>query len=429
MKETQKTIRRPLEFEGVGLHTGEHCQVRFKPAKPDTGIVFVRVDLPDKPRVRAHVDALSPRLRRTSLKNGAAEVQTVEHLLATLSGLGIDNLEVEMTASEVPGADGSCMPYVELFNEDEIEDLKVDSPRVDLEEPISVVEDDATLVALPAREGLTISYTLDYDIPFMRGQYLSVKVDKENFCKEIAPARTFCLYSEVERLRAMGLGKGANYDNTLVVDEKGVINNALRFPDEFVRHKVLDLIGDLYLLGQRLNAHVIATKTGHPANARLVKRILERRSAWDSRAENRLDIRQIQKILPHRFPFLLIDRIVELEGYKKAVGIKNVTVNEPFFTGHWPGKPVMPGVLQLEAMAQLAGVLLLRKVENEGKLAIMLSIDRVKFRKVVVPGDQLRLEAYTLRLKSRTGKVAAKAFVGDDEVAEAQFKFMLVDAE
>ena len=429
MRETQKTIRRPLEFEGVGLHTGEFCHVRFKPAKADTGIVFVRVDLPEKPRIPLHIDALCPRLRRTSIKNGNAEVQTIEHLLATLSGIGIDNLEVEMTASEVPGADGSSRPFLDLFNDKEVEDLKVESRRVDLEEAISVVEDDATLVALPAREGLTISYTLDYDIPFMRGQFLSVKGDKESFAREIAPARTFCLYSEVERLRAMGLGKGANYENTLVCDEKGVINNTLRFPDEFVRHKVLDLIGDLYLMGKRLNAHVIATKSGHPANARLVKRIIERRKAWDTRAENQLDIRQIQKILPHRFPFLLIDRILEIDGHKKAVGIKNVTVNEPFFTGHWPGKPVMPGVLQLEAMAQLAGVLLLRKVENDGKLAIMLSIDGVKFRKVVVPGDQLRLEAHTIRLKSRTGKVAAKAFVGDEEVAEARFMFMLVDAE
>ncbi|MBI4615165.1 MAG: UDP-3-O-[3-hydroxymyristoyl] N-acetylglucosamine deacetylase [Planctomycetes bacterium] len=429
MKESQKTIRRPLEFEGVGLHTGEYCHVRLKPAKPDTGIVFIRADLPDKPRIRAQIENLSPRLRRTSLRNGTAEVQTVEHLMATLCGLAIDNLEVEMTASEVPGADGSCKPFLDLIQDGEIEDLKVESIPVDLEEPVSVVEEDATVVALPAREGLTISYTLDYDVPSMKGQFISIKVTRDSFAREIAPARTFCLYSEVERLRAMGLGKGANYDNTLVVDEKGVINNTLRFPDEFVRHKVLDLIGDLYLLGRRLNAHVIATKSGHPANAGLVKQIVERKKAWESRAENQLDIREIQKILPHRFPFLLIDRIVEMDGYKKAVGIKNVTINEPFFMGHWPGRPVMPGVLQLEAMAQLAGVLLLRKVENDGKLAIMLSIDRVKFRKVVVPGDQLRLEAYTVRLKARTGKVNARAFVGNEQVAEAQFKFMLVDAD
>ncbi len=428
----QKTIKKPVEYRGVGLHTGSEVRVLFKPAEEDTGVNFVRVDLPEKPRVPVNANSISYRMRRTSLKHEGAEVHTVEHLMAALSGMGIDNLIIEIDGPEVPGGDGSALTFVELLKQAEIVTQRSPKKVFEIKSPIAVAEKDVTLVALPGEDGLTISYTLDYHIPSVGSQYFTIRVDEDTFERELAPARTFCLSSEVEELQKQGLGKGASYENTLVISDKGVVNNDLRFPDEFVRHKILDLLGDLFLINARLTGHIVANKSGHPMNMKLVKKILEemrrQEAEQTSRNETSLGIREIQKILPHRYPFLLIDRVVELDGYKRAVGIKNVTYNEAFFQGHFPGQPIMPGVLIFEALTQLAGVLLLRKMENVGKTAVLLSMDKARIRKTVIPGDQLILEAVASKVKSRTGQVNVRAKVDGKVVAEAQIRCMLVDA-
>jgi UDP-3-O-[3-hydroxymyristoyl] N-acetylglucosamine deacetylase/3-hydroxyacyl-[acyl-carrier-protein] dehydratase len=429
--EYQKTIRNPVEYEGIGIHSGAKVKVRFKPADADAGVNFVRVDLPEKPRIPVNANSISYRMRRTSLRRDSGEVNTVEHLLAALSGMGIDNLNIEVDGPELPGGDGSALTYVQLLKQAEIVTQEAQKKVFEVKAPIAVAEDDVTLIALPNEGGLTISYTLDYAAPSVGSQFLSVRVTEETFERDIAPARTFCLSSEVEELQRQELGKGANYENTLIVGDNGVINNTLRFPDEFVRHKVLDLIGDLFILNAKLHAHVVANKSGHPMNMKLVKKILEEMRRQEdeqtTRNETSLGIREIQKILPHRYPFLLIDRVIELDGYRRAVGIKNVTYNEAFFQGHFPGQPIMPGVLIFEALSQLAGVLLLRKMENVGKTAVLLSIDKARIRKTVVPGDQLVLEAIATKVKSRTGQVSARAKVDGKVVAEAQIRCMLVD--
>jgi len=430
----QRTISEPVTVSGAGLHTNEEVVVRIAPAAPGTGVVFVRTDLPDSPRIPVDVDNVDNRGRRTTMRVGDGQVHTVEHFLSCLTVLGIDNLEVEVTGGELPGFDGSALPFFTALSEAGVEEQ--DEPREELEIDEQLVVDlpgeDVTIAALPGREGLQIVYTLDYKTPEIPIQRFVGTVTPETFESEIAPARTFVLESEAIALREAGLGLGANYQNTLVVGADGQpIENELRFPDEFVRHKVLDLLGDLFLLGMDLRGRVVAQRSGHAANAELVRRLRERvgeRRRTRESAEQTLHIREVMRILPHRYPFLMIDRVIEVEGYRRAVGIKNVSINEPFFQGHWPEQPVMPGVLIVEAMAQLSGVLLLRKLEHTGKLAVLLSIDRVKLRRAVVPGDQLRIESVAENVKTRTGRVLCTATVEGKLAAQARIKFMLVDA-
>lgn len=434
----QKTITKEVTLKGIGLHAGNSVEVKFKPAPVASGINFIRTDLPGRPRILACAgnviaQTLSP--RRTSIGQEGIEVQTIEHIIAALAGLAIDNIDVEISGEEAPGLDGSATPFIEIIKEAQI--VEQDSARqyFQVREPLWVEDKDSSLMVLPASD-FRISYTLSYDHPLLKAQFLDIKVNEETFEKEIAPSRTFCLEREVDSLRNEGLGKGANYDNTLVVGEKGVIDNKLRFSDEFTRHKILDLIGDLYLLGLPLKGHVIALKSGHPLNIKLLRKIAqqkERLSLGGVKAGyafidgRQFDVRTIMDILPHRYPFLLVDRILELEAGKRAVGIKNVTINENFFSGHFPTRPVMPGVLILEAMAQVAGVLMLSQKENQGKLAYFMAIDKVKFRKTVVPGDQLVLEVDVVRLKSKTGQVHTQAKVEGKVVAEANLMFSLVE--
>jgi UDP-3-O-[3-hydroxymyristoyl] N-acetylglucosamine deacetylase/3-hydroxyacyl-[acyl-carrier-protein] dehydratase len=277
-----------------------------------------------------------------------------------------------------------------------------------------------------------VSYTLEYDTPALGRQHYSLRVEPDAFCEEIASARTFCLAEEADALRAAGLGKGATYQNTLVVGDEGVIENTLRWPDEFARHKILDLLGDLFLVGADVCGHVHAYRTGHAANLQLVRALLsgprpetDKAAAVSSPA---MTHHQIRRILPHRYPFLLVDRVIEVEGFRRAVGLKNVTLNEPFFDGHYPEQPIMPGVLIVEAMAQLAGLLLLRKLELTGKVPVLLSIDRVKFRRAVIPGDQLVLEASTIRLSGSRGRVHCRSTVAGQLVAESRMNFALTEA-
>jgi UDP-3-O-[3-hydroxymyristoyl] N-acetylglucosamine deacetylase/3-hydroxyacyl-[acyl-carrier-protein] dehydratase len=428
----QLTIAEAVTLKGVGLHSGEDVSLVMKSAGADTGVTFVRTDLPESPGVLAEVRNVVDRERRTVLKSGEAEVQTTEHLLACLLVLGIDNLKVEVDGPELPGLDGSALPYFTALRD--AGSTELDAPRRHYRPAEEVVLDrageDVTIVAAPAGDGLTVSYTLDYKTPELPVSRVAFPITPETFEKEIAPARTFCLESEAEALRAAGLGRGADTTNTLVVGEDGEpLENQVRFPDEYARHKMLDLLGDLFLLNADLGARITAVRSGHAANVELVRRLKKAMARDLGGTSQHLDIREVMRILPHRYPFLLIDRVVELEGYRRAVGIKNVSINEPFFQGHWPDQPVMPGVLIVEAMAQLSGVLLLRKLEHTGKLAVLLSIDRVKLRRAVVPGDQLRIESVAENVKPRTGRVLCTATVQGKLAAQARIKFMLVDAD
>ncbi len=429
----QRSLRSPVEFAGVGLHTGRETHVRILPSGPNQGVVFVRSDLPDAPHIPATLDYLGLGARRTTLKNGEAEVNTVEHLFAAFLGLGIDNAEVHLDGPELPGLDGSALPFVEMIKKVGSVEQRAERPTFVVDRPLHVAEENSTIAALPDASGkLRLQYTLDLADPGFGAQFVDVAIDEETFSRDIAPARTFVLKAEVDALREKGLGQGANTSNTLVIDNGAVLDNQLRFKDEFARHKILDLAGDLFLAGVDIQGKIVATRSGHGANRALVSAIVHEIQAREVQGqmarESGMDIREILNLLPHRYPFLLIDRVIELEGYRRAVGVKNVTINEPFFQGHWPGQPIMPGVLILEAMAQLAGVLLLRRLENTGKLAVLWSIDRVKLRRSVIPGDQLRIEIEATKVRDTIGQVQARAKVGDKMAAEAVLTFTLIDA-
>ncbi|MFA6379214.1 MAG: UDP-3-O-acyl-N-acetylglucosamine deacetylase [Candidatus Omnitrophota bacterium] len=438
MQAKQKTIQRETSVHGKGLHLGKEAKVIFKPAKEHSGICFVRVDLPGSPTVKAeyknilHQEALS---RCTSLKDGEAIVHTVEHLMAVLYGLQIDNLIVEIDAEELPGLDGSGQDYYQALKKAVVVDQAADREFIDIKEPICLEEKESSLFATPASE-LKVSYMLDYEHPMLAAQFFSREMNAQVFEKEISPSRTFCLESEAQSLQSQGLGKGANHTNTLVVTDKGVKDNELRFPDEFVRHKILDYVEDLYLLGKPVRGHILGMKSGHRLNRRLLQKIVEQQEKYEKQFTPKahehahktvIDINGIRDILPHRYPFLFVDRVIELTPGKRAVAVKNVTANEPFFQGHFPDKPVMPGVLMVEAMAQVGGIAVLTDPENKDKLALFMAIDNVKFRKVVEPGDQLIFEVDVLRCKSRFAQVKGVAKVDGKVVVEADLMFSFTD--
>jgi UDP-3-O-[3-hydroxymyristoyl] N-acetylglucosamine deacetylase/3-hydroxyacyl-[acyl-carrier-protein] dehydratase len=426
---SQRTLRTAVEFSGEGLHSGQQVDVRILPAPQGTGVEFVRTDMYDAVPVPAHIRYHSTKDRRTRLERGACEVDTVEHLLAACAGLKIDNLRVELSGPEMPGLDGSAKTLVDLFRQAGVIEQRAAARTFRLEQPLYVRDGAATLVALPVEKpGLTLQYIASFADPEVGGGSFQLELTPESFEREIASARTFCLASEVETLQAAGLGKGANRQNTVVLGDPQTV---LRMPDEPVRHKLLDLLGDLYLLGADLDAHIIATRSGHRTNAELVRRLYDLMQEQETggliKRETGLDVREVMRMLPHRYPFLLIDRVIEIEGYQRAVALKNVSINEPYFEGHFPDKPLMPGVLQLEAMAQLAGVLLLRKLEHTGKLAVLWSIDKVKLRAPVEPGDQLRIEVETIRMKGELAQVRGRGSVAGKAVCEAILTFTMVE--
>jgi len=429
--EKQKTIANQVALKGIGIHTGNKVNVIFKPAAEDSGVTFIRTDISGAPRIKADVGSLllAPKFsRRSSIGNDQAEVQTVEHLMAALSSLGIDNIDIQIDNNEVPGLDGSSANFLEALEKAQIVSQDKLKYVYAIKEPICIQEGTSSIMILPDKE-FKISYTLNYNHPMLAAQFLEIAVNAESFKAVISSARTFCLESEASDLQNQGLGLGANYENTLVVGKAGVIKNKLRFNDEFVRHKILDLIGDLYLAGCPINGHVVALKSGHALNLKVAQKIYEQKTAAQgvNHAQGALDVNQIMKILPHREPFLFVDRITHLEKGKRAIGLKNVTINDYFFRGHFPGRPVMPGVLILEAMAQVGGVMMLESDENRGKLAFFLAIDNAKFRKVVVPGDQLVFEVVAGKMRSKMGSVHGKATVDGKIVAEADLMFALVE--
>lgn len=436
MTNQQKTISKEVSLAGTGLFSGEPATLTFAPAAPGSGISFLRQQDDRTATIPASVHNVLRRPRRTCLKNGTLHVETVEHCLAALSGMGVDNVIVKLAggmAGEVPGGDGSSKPFVEAIQDAGVVEQEMALDPLVIKRPIQVSLGEATLAALPGpTDRLEIIYDFEAAAPVGR-QTISFHLGDDDFVHQLAPARTFVFEREVEDLRNRGFGKHLTPKDLLVIGDEGPLENSFRFPDECARHKVLDLIGDLYLVGRPIRGRLVAHKSGHELNHLLARRLLEQRETTSREAllqrDAAADIRKIQRILPHRYPMLLIDRVLEITGDQKAIGIKNVTFNDIFFQGHYPGTPIMPGVLIVEAMAQLGGILLSQKLEHTGKLAVLLSMDKVKMRHPVVPGDQLLLEATTVRVKSRTGHVRCKAFVQDKLAAEADIKFMLVDAE
>ncbi len=432
----QRTIRGPASYEGVGLHTGFASRLTLLPGDPDSGITIIRTDLAGRQEIKVQPAGAGndrDQLRRTILRSGSVEVHTVEHLLAAVVGLGIDNVRIEIAGPEAPEpVDGSARPIVEAILSAGI--VEQDAPRRPLliETPIDFREDGVEIVALP-HDGFRISFTIQYENPLVGTQHASFEITPETFASEIAPARTFVLFRDVEALRKAGMIKGGTTRNAVVIKDGEIMSDEpLRFPDEFVRHKILDLIGDLALLGRPLQGHVLSIRSGHDTNVRFMKKLYESITSpggYESLLDRcHFDITAIERIMPHRYPMLLVDRILLLEERKRVVGLKNVTVNEPFFAGHFPGHPIMPAVLIIEAMAQAGGVLLLHTVEDpDSKLVYFMAIDNAKFRRPVLPGDQLIFDLEMVRFKGSICKMTGRCFVRGQLVAEADLMSIVVD--
>ncbi len=465
MLELQRTIASPVSISGIGLHTGTSCTMTFKPAPQNYGIRFVRTDLGGNPEIPANADNVIDVSRGTTLGIGEAKVHTVEHVLAAVVGLQIDNLIIELDGIEPPVGDGSSMPYVEQLLAAGFEQQDAPKDYLIIDETVIYhnEEKQIDIVALPL-DGYRATVMVDYQNPALGSQHTGLFDLEKEFVSEFAPARTFCFLSEVEELANIGLIKGGDIDNAVVIvdrnssdeeleklrkkigiEEKvsigknGILNNKeLRFRNEPVRHKLLDLLGDLALIGAPIKAQVLAARPGHKANVEFAKQVrklyqqkkLVKKYQFVKKEGVVFDVNAIQRILPHRYPFLLVDKIIHLDLDKKVIGVKSVTVNEPFFQGHFPGHPIMPGVMIIEAMAQTGGVLLLNSFPNpEQKLVYFMQINNAKFRKPVLPGDQLFLEIDLVNKKSKVVMMTGKAFVNETLVAEADFMAAIVDRE
>lgn len=467
MRANERTISQVSKYEGVGLHTGNTSSIEFHPAPEGYGIRFVRSDLPGSPEIPALVDNVTDISRGTTLTVNGASVHTVEHVLAAVIGLEVDNIRIELTANEPPIGDGSSQPYVEALLAAGFAEQKAARQYLVVDETVSYRDEQrgVEIVALPLPNDYRVTVMIDYNNPVLGSQHTGLFSLEKEFTTEFARARTFCFLNEVEMLHEQGLIKGGNLDNAIVIVDRelddatmkalgkrlgikesvilgsnGVINNKeLRYKNEPARHKLLDLLGDLALAGAPLQAQVLAARPGHASNvefARKLRRLYEKKALVrkynPSESQNYIfDITAIERIMPHRYPMLLVDRILEIDinpGQERILGLKNVTYNEPFFMGHFPGKPVMPGVLILEAMAQTGGMLLLNSIsEPEKKLIFFMAIDKAKFRKPVIPGDQLVFELRMVRNRAKTFVMAGQALVAGQVVAEAEFMAALVD--
>jgi len=425
---TQRTLKSEVTVAGTGLHTGQPVKVTLRPAEPGTGLAFRRVDLPDQPLLSATVDSVAGTSWETVLGEGDAKVGTIEHLLAPLTVFGIDNVEILLEGPEPPALDGSGREWCALIEKAGIRDQE-DSvgATVVVREPFAVREGDSSYTVAP-HDGYRVTAVIEFDHPAIGRQSVTVEIEPGTFCSQIAPARTFGLESWREMLHAKGLALGATYDNTIVATEDGLApGTVLRFPDEFVRHKILDLVGDLSLVGAQIRGHIIAEKPSHRGNVTVARRLRNMLSRPEDGSPV-LDINKILEYIPHRFPFLLIDRVLEFEGGKRILGLKNVTINEPFFQGHFPDHPIMPGVLIVEAMAQAGGLLLMNEFDDpQSKVVYFMSLDDVKFRRPVVPGDQLLFELRMLQLRGRTCRMQGETRVGGEVVAEATMMARVMD--
>jgi UDP-3-O-[3-hydroxymyristoyl] N-acetylglucosamine deacetylase / 3-hydroxyacyl-[acyl-carrier-protein] dehydratase len=436
----QRTLAREVSIEGQALHTGEAVRLTLKPAAAGHGIVFRRVDLHGQPELKPRIDLVGDLVRNTTLQQGHAKIHTVEHVLSALTGCGIDNVVIEMNAGEPPAMDGSAKPFVNLILSGEPVEQDKERQYFILDEAVSVTQGNRSVIALPSNEfKITCTSADDRGI---HTQHLSLTVDPDIYMTQIAAARTFTIYEDIEELIKLGKIRGGSLDCAIVIKgDKIMSKEPLRFKDEFVRHKILDIIGDLTLLGQPIKAHIIATRPGHAINAELTKMLYEKLHKKGAKKkekaagpatvlehETSLDIRRVLDTLPHRYPFVMIDRVAEFIGKDELVAIKNVTFNEPYFQGHYPGNPVMPGVLQLEALAQAAGILMLRRGSSEGKTALLMSCDKVKYRRAVRPGDQIVINVKLT--KSRGDKIACAegtCSVAGQVVSSAELMFAILN--
>jgi UDP-3-O-[3-hydroxymyristoyl] N-acetylglucosamine deacetylase/3-hydroxyacyl-[acyl-carrier-protein] dehydratase len=440
----QRTLLREVSISGKSLHSGEEVNLKLKPAAENHGIVFKRVDLYGKPELKPVVDFVTDLVRSTTIADGHAKVQTVEHVLSALNGCSVDNALIEMDASEPPILDGSAKHFVNLVQEAEPVEQAAERLYYELDEPVSVTRGGSSIIALPY-DGFRITCT-SADDRGIHTQHLTLDIDPETFIAQVAPARTFTVYEDIEELLKLGKIKGGSLDSAIVIKgDKIVTKEPLRFKDEFVRHKMLDIVGDIVLAGMPIKAHIVAVRPGHALNAELSKvlrkKILEKaKGAAKSQKkaslaevhanETSMDIRRVLDLLPHRYPFVMIDRVLEIVNEDELVALKNVTINEPFFQGHYPGRPVMPGVLQVEAMAQAAGVLLLKRFPvGENKIAFFMSADKVKFRQAVEPGDSIEIRVKLVKIRGNKIATATGACsVGGKLVSSAELMFMLADA-
>ena len=423
----RRTIQGTTTVAGTGLHTGAATRALFTPGAPGRGIVFRRTDLKGTPEIPARLSEVEGLERRTAIGHGAATIHTVEHLLAAVAAHQIDDLTVDLSGPEPPILDGSVAPYFAALAKAGPVESEGEATLLTVLAPFTVTEGDSSYVVAPSK-GLQLTVTIEFPHPLIGRQTGSYDLSPDVFARELAPARTFGFTSEVAALQAKGLIQGASTASAIVLDEQGVVDGGrLRWPDEFVRHKAADILGDLALTGARVHAHIIATRPSHSGNIALA-RALERAARRGGIPA--MDIGRIMDVLPHRYPFLLVDRIVEVEGNRRIVGIKNVTINEPFFQGHFPGHPIMPGVLIIEAMAQVGGMLLLSHFEEqhvEDKVVYFMSLDNVKFRRPVLPGDQLRFELEMVAFRGKTCRMKGQGFVDGQLVAEAEMMAVVVD--
>jgi len=422
------------------LHSGNKVTMTFLPAPPNSGIRFRRVDLEGRPEIEARIENVAETNRSTTLAKGNTRIHTVEHVLATFAGFGVDNAIVELDANEPPIGDGSAREYCKMIEAAGM------APQEERKDPLKItapiqLEMGETLMMLFPDEGFKISCTSS-DKQNRFTQFYSVELSPKTWERELAPARTFCFFEEIDYLIRNGLIRGGTLENAVVIrDDVVLTTEPLRYPEEFVRHKILDIVGDLSLLGRPLQGRLVAVKPSHSANCELARRIAAQarrpmsfapppppaRPPQDPpNADGSIGVQELLNLLPHRYPFLMVDRIVKVEG-SKIIGVKNVTINEPYFQGHFPGHPIMPGVLQLEAMAQVAGVLMLRRADAERQIAYFMSAEQVKWRKPVLPGDVLVIEIEITKMRGKIGKARGECKVRDEIVSEAEITFMLRD--
>jgi UDP-3-O-[3-hydroxymyristoyl] N-acetylglucosamine deacetylase/3-hydroxyacyl-[acyl-carrier-protein] dehydratase len=423
----QRTLAGSASVEGIALHSGVETTATIGPGDTDAGFVFRRGDLENAPAIKANLDSIAGVAWETVIGSGEAVVRTIEHLLAAFSALRIDNAEVSLIGGEPPALDGSSAVWCDLIEKIGVVEQDAEARVLKITEPIYVEDEDSRYTVSPY-PGFRVSAEIDFEHPTIGRQFASTEVTAEEFSRTVAPARTFGLADWQESLNAKGLALGANMENTVVVTDGGLAEGTeLRFPDEFVRHKIIDIIGDLALVGARIEGHVLAERPSHRGNVALARRL--EGMLW--RAPDgapALAINKIMEYMPHRYPMLLIDRVLEFEPGKRLRGLKNVTVNEPFFAGHFPGHPIMPGVLIVEAMAQAGGLLLMNEFDDpESRVVYFMSLDNVKFRRPVLPGDQLIFELEMLQFRGRVCRMQGIASVDGKVVAEATMMARVVD--